>query len=106
MKTYFFIIKVVPSHNSRQADKVKGALAHFWVLDDSVENAVNRAEHYLSEYMWEIQGWEQEPVETTAAHFAQKKIGLKCYQKAQTQGLVAHFVGGPGTAEWMKEQLR
>lgn len=93
MKTYFFTYKVIPSQNNPHALRVAGAYAHFWVVDVSVENAIHRAQNYLSEYMWIIESWEQQPVETNAEHFAQKDLGLICYLKAQEQGLVAQFLG-------------
>jgi len=97
MKTYFFIINVIPSKNSPQFDKTAGSLAHFWVVDNSGENATIRAEHYLSEYMWDIVDWKQKAIETTREHFAQKEDGLLCYDRAQIEGLVAVFLS------WVKD---
>ena len=96
MKTYYFVISVVPSKNSPEFKRTAGSLAHFWIVDESDENAVNRANHFLSEYMWNIVEW-QTAVETKRELFAGKEDGLLNYDRAQTEGLVAVFLS------WVKD---
>ena len=92
MITYFFVVDVVPSKGSSQAEKTDYSIAHFWVVDNSAENAVKRVKHFLSEYMWDVIEW-RTYAETTREQFSQMEDGLECYDRAQNEGLVSLFLG-------------
>jgi hypothetical protein len=93
MKTYFFSMVVKPAAGNRHAGRIESALAHFWVVDESVDNAVARAKHFLSEYYWTLSEWDTNPVETTAGQYPDREVGLKRFLKAQQTGFASLFLG-------------
>jgi len=54
MNIYFLTLKVSPTEANKQYNVVEGALAHCWVLEDSPENALSKADFHVSKYDWEL----------------------------------------------------
>jgi len=97
METYYLEFKVKPFESNPLNEGLAGALAFVWVVEKTPERAQQRAEHYLSEYQWEILSMEQSAIVTNAEHFAQRDIGLQNYNKAQKYGIAVVF------SAWEKE---
>jgi len=90
-KTYFLIFRAIPAEDNEHYGLVKGALAHFWIVDTQPASALFRAENYLAKYKWEIVELEQDVVETKAEHFVERDIGLEHYNEAQVHGISVAF---------------
>ena len=90
-KTYYLLFRVVPAEDNVHHGMIKGALAHFWVVDTLPASALFRAENYLAKYKWRITELVQDAVETTAEHSLEKEIGIKHYIEAQVHGISAAF---------------
>lgn len=86
MNTYFLMFRVVPTEKNKYFSRLKGAFAHFWVLEKSPESAQPRAEHHLGQHDWEIETLEQSPVETIPEQFVRTEE-LSAYRKAQRYGI-------------------
>lgn len=95
MDTYFIVTNVVPRPDNPLITKVEEAKVYFWVVDAEPAIARERATKYLDSYKWELRSVETEPVEVTAANFAQNEVGLKNWWKAKQTGFAAHFEGKP-----------
>lgn len=98
MNTYFIATNVVPLPDNPLGSKIEGAKAYFWIVDSEPNAAMERAARYLDSYKWRLQSVETEPVEVTAANFAENEAGLKNWWKAKQKGFAAHFVGKPKIA--------
>lgn len=78
--------------------KIEEAKVCFWIVDSGPDAAMERAVRYLDSYKWHLQSVETEPVEVTAANFAENEAGLKNWWKAKQKGFAAHFIGKPKIA--------
>jgi hypothetical protein len=95
MKTYFITIHVHPLPENPLVTKIEEARVHFWIVDTSPEEAMERATRYLASYRWKLESVEKGPVEATAADFMDQEEGLKGFWKAKQKGFSAQFVGKP-----------
>jgi hypothetical protein len=95
VNTYFITIHVTPEADNPLAAKIEDAHVHFWIVDSSPENAMDRATRHLASYRWKLESVEAGPVETTASDFATQEEGLKGFWRAKQKGFAAQFVGKP-----------
>jgi hypothetical protein len=95
VNTYFITIHVSPEADNPLITKIEEAHVHFWIVDASGENAMDRATRYLASYKWKMESVDAGPVETTAADFATQEEGMKGFWKARQKGFAAQFVGKP-----------
>ena len=95
MTIYFITIQVRPLPENPLIEKVEEARVYFWIVDDSPDKAMERASEYLVKYRWELNSVEKEPVEVTAADFADQEDGLMGFWKAKQKGFAAQFVAKP-----------
>lgn len=86
MQIYFLTFRVVPTEKNEHFSMIKGALARFWVLEKSSENAQSRAEYYLGQYQWEIEALEDPPIECEREQFSPSERS-QGYDKAQRFGI-------------------
>lgn len=95
MKTYFIIVQVKPLPENPLIEKVDETRVYFWIVDNSPDEAMERASEYLSKYCWQLNSVESGPVEVTAADFADQEDGLMGFWKAKQKGFAAQFVAKP-----------
>ncbi len=95
MKTYFISVKVKPLTENPLSEKIEEARVYFWIVDELPEKAMERASEYLSRYRWKPDSVEREPVEVTAADFADQEEGLTGFWKAKQKGFAAQFMAKP-----------
>jgi hypothetical protein len=95
METYFITVQVKPLSENPLMEKVEEAHVYFWIVDDSPDKAMERASEYLAKYRWQLNSVEKEPVEVTAADFADQEDGLMGFWKAKQKGFAAQFVAKP-----------
>jgi hypothetical protein len=95
MKTYFITVKVLPLPENPLIEKVEEATVYFWIVDDSADRAMERSSEYLSKYRWKLDSVDTEPIEVTAADFADQEDGLMGFWKAKQKGFAAQFVAKP-----------
>lgn len=92
MNTYFLTLNVVPTEDNAHYEMIKGALVHFWILEDSPENAFSKATFYVSKYDWVVEKIETYPIETSRDDFIDKDLGLQNYDKTQEDGIAVVFL--------------
>jgi hypothetical protein len=95
MTTYFMNVQVRPLPENPLTEKIEEARVYFWIVDDSPDKARERASEYLVKYRWDLKSVEKEPVEVTAADFADQEDGLLGFWKAKQKGFAAQFVAKP-----------
>lgn len=95
--TYYIVTNAVPLGDNPLATKIGETKVYFWIVDSGPEIAMDRAAKYLDSYKWKLRSIETEPVEVSAANFAESEVGLKNWWKAKQKGFAAHFVGKPRT---------
>jgi hypothetical protein len=95
MKTYFITVKVLPLPENPLIEKVEEVTVYFWIVDDFPDRAMERSSEYLSKYRWKLDSVDTEPVEVTAADFADQEDGLMGFWKAKQKGFAAKFVAKP-----------
>jgi hypothetical protein len=95
MTTYFINVQVRPSPENPLIEKIEEARVYFWIVDDSPDKAMERALTYLSKYRWKLHSVDTEPLEVTAADFADQEDGLMGFWKAKQKGFSAQFVAKP-----------
>ena len=95
LRTYYLIIRATPNRKSPLYGKAKGIYANFWVLDETGENAIKRANRYLSKYGYLPEAVDKEPVETSEEDYndPEKELALVNFWKAQKLGIAAVFLG-------------
>jgi FAD/FMN-containing dehydrogenase len=94
-KTYFITLRVTPLAENPLIEKVEEARVYFWIVDTSPEKAMKRASEYLVKYRWKLNTLEKEPMEVTAADFADQQDGMTGFWKAKQKGFAAQFVAKP-----------
>jgi hypothetical protein len=102
MTTYFITVLVRPLQENPLIEKIEEARVYFWIIDVSPEMAMERASEYLVKYRWELKSVEKEPVEVTAADFADQEDGLLGFWKAKQKGFAAQFVAKPKPGQMKK----
>jgi len=102
MTTYFITMWVKPLQENPLIEKIEEACVYFWIIDVSPEKAMERASEYLVKYRWELKSVEKEPVEVTAADFADHEDGLLGFWKAKQKGFTAQFVAKPKPGQMKK----
>ncbi len=102
MKTYFISVQVTPLAENPLGEKIEEARVYFWIIDVSPEKAMERVSEYLGKYRWELKSVEKEPVEVTAADFADQEDGLLGFWKAKQKGFAAQFVAKPKPGQMKK----
>lgn len=95
MATYFVSIFVTPLEDNPLREKVDEARVFFWIVDESPDTAMQRAEEYLVKYRWNVQSIEKTAFEVTAADFAGKEEALLGFWKAKQKGFAAQFTARP-----------
>jgi hypothetical protein len=99
VKTYFIAMQVTPLPDNPLIAKIEEAYVYFWIVDSSPENTMERAKKHLSSYLWKVKSIDTEPMEATAADFADQEEGLKGFWRAKQKGFAAQFVGKPRPGE-------
>ena len=94
-KTYFITVHVTPLAENPLLEKVEEARVYFWIVDESPEKAMERASEHLVKFRWKLNAVEKEPVEVTAADFADQEDGMMGFWKAKQKGFAAQFVAKP-----------
>jgi hypothetical protein len=95
MTTYFITVQVRPLPENPLIEKIEEARVYFWIVDDSPERAMERTSEYLSKYRWQLDSVDTEPVEVTAADFADQEDGLMGFWRAKQKGFASQFVAKP-----------
>ena len=95
MAMYFVSIFVKPLQDNPLREKVDEARVFFWIVDESPENAMQRAKDYLIKYKWDVQSVEKSAFEVTAADFAGKEEAMLGFWKAKQKGFAAQFTARP-----------
>ncbi|HEX2964476.1 MAG TPA: hypothetical protein VHO84_01750 [Syntrophorhabdaceae bacterium] len=95
MATYFISIFVSPLEDNPLRDKVEEARVFFWIVEQSPEEAMQRASEYLVKYRWEEKSIEKSAFEVQAADFAGQEEALLGFWKAKQKGFAAQFLAKP-----------
>jgi hypothetical protein len=104
VKTYFVATRVTPLPDNPLQEKIDEAMVYFWVVDSVPENAMERANSYLTSYRWKLESVDTPATEVTTIDFADHEDGLRNFWKAKQKGFAAQFVGKPKSAGPMPEK--
>lgn len=87
LKTYFLIIRAIPSAKNHNALTLPSIEAHFWVRENSAEGALRRARFYLKQNEWISEETELQPTPTSAMEYQPSATGMYHYRQAQRFGI-------------------
>ena len=87
LKTYFLIIRALPSEKNHNALTVPSVEAHFWVRDKSAEGALRRARFYLEQKDWIPGTVELSPTLTSAMEYHPSATERANLREAQRFGI-------------------
>jgi hypothetical protein len=87
VKTYFLIIRAMPSAKNHNALTVPSVEAHFWVLERSTQGALRRARYYLKQSDWIPGEVELPPVPISALEHRPSATESDHFRQAQRHGI-------------------
>ncbi len=87
LKTYFLIIRAMPSEKNHNVLTVPSVEAHFWVREKSAEGALRRARFYLEQKDWLPGTVELQPTLTNAMEYHPTRDEKTKLSEAQRFGI-------------------
>ena len=93
MNIYYLKFNVKPTRENDKYDLVEGAFAHCWINEASPQNALIKAEFFVSKDDWKVTGVKDCPIEVSESDFSGKDLEMERFLKARSEGISIAYTG-------------
>ena len=94
MAMHFFTFLAQPTPNAEEFAEFEGAYVHCWILNDSREQAQERAADLIREYGWSVENLEDSGT-VTSDDYGEEDEDREFYEEALAEGEVLVFNAWP-----------